>query len=98
MAPDDGVRCLWRAAPGSPICGKTFHDPTVLYEHVVSVHIKTLAKGANGFRCGWEHCPRESDGKDGFPQRSKIERHMQTHIGREFFTPGVVQESLLKLI
>lgn len=83
-APDWENRCLWCDDIGSEVCGKTFADAGELFAHVNAVHIKQLSKGPRGFRCGWENCRREDDGKDGFPQRSKIERHMQTHIERKF--------------
>lgn len=83
-SPDWENRCLWCDDAGSGVCGRTFGDPGELFAHVNAVHIKHLTKGPKGFRCGWENCRREDDGKDGFPQRSKIERHMQTHIERKF--------------
>ena len=76
-------KCLWCHDLGSEPCGKIFADAGELFTHVNTAHIKHLVKGPKGFRCGWETCRREDDGKDGFPQRSKIERHMQTHIERK---------------
>lgn len=93
MAPDWENKCLWCDDLGSEMCGKTFSDPGELFAHVNAAHIKHLVKGPRGFRCGWENCRREDDGKDGFPQRSKIERHMQTHIERKFGKPAPIIQS-----
>ncbi|KAK1757646.1 zinc-responsive transcriptional regulator ZAP1 [Echria macrotheca] len=73
-------RCLWREGCGSELCGEGFGSPEELFSHTASVHIKNATKGDQGFRCGWDDCPRSKPDAAGFPQRSKIERHMQTHI------------------
>ncbi|KAL1882732.1 hypothetical protein VTK73DRAFT_1252 [Phialemonium thermophilum] len=98
-------RCLWCDEVGSEVCGLCFSTPSELFSHVNSAHIKHLTKGPKGFRCGWENCRREDDGKDGFPQRSKIERHMQTHIehkphscehcGKKFSAKQALKQHLL---
>jgi uncharacterized Zn-finger protein len=79
-------RCLWCSNEGSEPCGRVFADAEGLHSHVRDEHIKTMEKqGSDGFVCCWEGCRRDEGGKKGFPQRSKIERHMQTHIGRKPF-------------
>lgn len=83
MAPDEEHRCLWREEGSAEICGHMFADAEDLFKHASETHIKHAQKGAQGFRCGWDDCPRSDVGAAGFPQRSKIERHMQTHIGRQ---------------
>ncbi|KAK0737620.1 hypothetical protein B0T21DRAFT_331867 [Apiosordaria backusii] len=92
-SPDDDVkmeaneehRCLWREEGSSEICGFVFDDAEALFRHASNCHIKHAQKrpGDQGFRCGWDDCPRSAPGASGFPQRSKIERHMQTHIGHK---------------
>lgn len=74
-------RCLWCCQEGGSPCGRIFNDSEALFDHVNTEHIQKLDKGPKGFLCCWENCKRLGDGKDGFPQRSKIERHMHTHIG-----------------
>ncbi|KAK4159177.1 zinc-responsive transcriptional regulator ZAP1 [Cladorrhinum sp. PSN259] len=76
-------RCLWREEGSKEICGLVFSDAEALFRHASNSHIKHAQKGAQGFRCGWDDCPRSEQGQIGFPQRSKIERHMQTHIGHK---------------
>lgn len=76
-------RCLWREEGGGDICGQIFPGPEELFNHASNAHIKNAKKGNQGFRCGWQECPRSDAGAAGFPQRSKIERHMQTHIDRK---------------
>ncbi|KAK3693850.1 hypothetical protein B0T22DRAFT_53353 [Podospora appendiculata] len=80
---DHGHTCLWREDGSSDICGEVFTDPGELFTHTVNNHIRCATKGTEGFRCAWKDCPRSEAGAPGFPQRSKIERHMQTHIGHK---------------
>ncbi|KAK4237864.1 hypothetical protein C8A03DRAFT_15633 [Achaetomium macrosporum] len=83
LGTDEEHRCLWRDEGSDTICGQTFADAEELFRHAAENHIKHAQKGAQGFRCGWDDCPRSEPGAAGFPQRSKIERHMQTHIGHK---------------
>jgi hypothetical protein len=76
-------RCVWCSPETGERCGQTFPDSEALFTHVNMEHIQKLEKGTHGFLCYWENCKRRGDGKEGFPQRSKIERHMHTHIGRK---------------
>jgi hypothetical protein len=73
--------CQWRSNPQSSICNMIFANDEELFQHIKDCHIRTLQKGENGFHCGWQGCSREDRNASGFPQRSKIERHMQTHAG-----------------
>jgi hypothetical protein len=79
---DDEHRCLWRDEGRPNVCGLVFANAEDLFKHASEAHVKHAQKGAQGFRCGWDDCPRSDPNAPGFPQRSKIERHMQTHIGR----------------
>ncbi|KAK4218735.1 zinc-responsive transcriptional regulator ZAP1 [Rhypophila decipiens] len=83
MEADREHRCLWRENPTADVCGQIFADSGELFDHSVNRHIKHAVKGPDGFSCGWLGCPRSAQGASGFPQRSKIERHMQTHIGHK---------------
>ncbi|AEO65319.1 802a66bf-5cae-41d6-8ece-0c121a15adf9 [Thermothielavioides terrestris] len=83
LGAEEEHRCLWRDEATSAICGQIFSDAEELFRHASEAHIKHAPKGAQGFRCGWNDCPRSEPGAAGFPQRSKIERHMQTHIGHK---------------
>ncbi|KAK3996842.1 putative zinc-responsive transcriptional regulator [Cladorrhinum sp. PSN332] len=83
MTPGEEHRCMWREEGSREICGLLFSDAEALFKHASNSHIKHAQKGAQGFRCGWDDCPRSEPGQVGFPQRSKIERHMQTHIGHK---------------
>jgi uncharacterized C2H2 Zn-finger protein len=83
LAAEEEHRCLWREEGSSSICGQLFEDSEELFKHASETHIKHAQKGVQGFRCGWDDCPRSETGATGFPQRSKIERHMQTHIGHK---------------
>lgn len=77
-------QCLWCNPETGERCGRIFQDSEALFAHVNEEHIQKLEKGTHGFLCQWENCKRRGDGKEGFPQRSKIERHMHTHIGRKY--------------
>ncbi|EAA36236.3 zinc finger protein [Neurospora crassa OR74A] len=79
---NDEHKCLWREDSGK-LCAQTFTEAGDLFDHVSNVHIKHASKGNYGFLCAWDDCPRSHPGVHGFPQRSKIERHMQTHIGHK---------------
>jgi len=78
-------RCFWREEGLRGVCDELFSTPEELFNHASTVHIKNAKKGDQGFRCGWDDCPRSKAGASGFPQRSKIERHMQTHIDRKSY-------------
>jgi hypothetical protein len=71
--------CMWEVSQGA-VCGCTFQDDTELQTHIQSVHTARLRK-SDGFYCMWKGCARRNTGKDGFAQRSKLDRHMQSHTG-----------------
>ncbi|GAB1311279.1 zinc-finger protein [Madurella fahalii] len=83
LGTDEEHKCLWKEEGSPDVCGQVFPDAEELFRHASEIHIKHAQKGAQGFRCGWDDCPRSEAGAAGFPQRSKIERHMQTHIGHK---------------
>ena len=73
-----GSQCLWRLGPGGPLCGIVFSSAAELQEHVRKHHTSELEKTKeNTFSCGWLDCRR--CGQSGFPQKSKLERHLQVH-------------------
>jgi hypothetical protein len=76
----DGI-CSWRDPDSKDRCGRHFADEKELHEHVLKSHIRNLEKGDQGYICCWQDCKRSCGEKPGFSQRSKIERHMQTHVG-----------------
>ncbi|KAJ9142152.1 Zinc-responsive transcriptional regulator ZAP1 [Pleurostoma richardsiae] len=82
MTPGDEYKCFWcDSSDKIDICGIVFRNADELHEHVIQSHVKNLERKDTGFSCGWQQCRRGAQGKKGFPQRSKIERHMQTHTG-----------------
>lgn len=83
LQPGDEFRCFWCDSTDGVPCCQEFHNAEELHQHVIADHVSNLDKGPDGFCCGWEKCRRGEDGRAGFPQRSKIERHMQTHTGSQ---------------
>ncbi|KAK1988689.1 zinc-responsiveness transcriptional activator [Colletotrichum cereale] len=69
--------CKWHNEEGGSICGLVFQDDEGLQNHCREQHLKNLSKTDNGFRCQWEGCSRDGQ----FTQKSKLERHLQTHTG-----------------
>jgi len=67
-------------------CGLAFSSAEELHNHVVQSHFVNMKKDAEDkFCCGWKDCSRSSKrGGQGFPQRSKIERHIQTHTASKY--------------
>ncbi|TLD13516.1 uncharacterized protein PgNI_04881 [Pyricularia grisea] len=86
--PPDPNTCLWLDDMGIP-CGHVFEDASQLNRHVIEEHLRYLQKEHNEYLCRWMGCKRQSKSeKRGFPQKSKIERHLQTHTGdRPFACP-----------
>lgn len=71
--------CLW-ILDGSEkaICHKKFNNSKELDAHCRNDHIRDMSKSdGSGFRCRWEGCKRASS----FPQRGKLNRHLQVHTG-----------------
>ena len=74
--------CKWREDSGRA-CGQHFDDSEGLHQHVVT-HSRNLKKAGAGHRCRWAGCTRAEGPKGCFPQRTKLERHLQTHTGCKF--------------
>jgi hypothetical protein len=72
--------CKWLCEDGI-LCSKTFGDNKELQDHCKNEHVKNLKKGENGFCCTWYGCIRPGP----FSQKSKLERHMQTHTGCKLY-------------
>jgi hypothetical protein len=73
--------CKWQVRLQG-ICGHVLGDEEALHNHVTTAHLSDLTK-KEGYLCRWLGCRRvEKDPKaQTFPQRGKLERHMQTHTG-----------------
>lgn len=69
--------CKWHKEDDGQVCGMTFLNDEELQTHCREQHLKTLCKTEKGFECRWEECAR----KENFTQKSKLERHLQTHTG-----------------
>ncbi|OHW92961.1 zinc-responsiveness transcriptional activator [Colletotrichum incanum] len=69
--------CKWHKEAGGQVCGLVFQDDEGLQNHCREQHLKNLNKTDNGFKCRWEGCSRDGH----FTQKSKLERHLQTHTG-----------------
>lgn len=68
--------CHWKIADGK-ICGMQFKDANDLHTHTKNDHLKVMTRQHPGFRCQWDNCTRTNV----FGQKSKLERHIQTHTG-----------------
>ncbi|KAI9761417.1 MAG: pumilio domain member 6 [Chaenotheca gracillima] len=74
--------CRWidHGAEGAKIettCGKTFKTAEELHLHVRIAHQSSMT-AKSGYRCNWEDCSRDGGS---FPQKSKLDRHLQVHTG-----------------
>ncbi|CAM1506761.1 Fc.00g064020.m01.CDS01 [Cosmosporella sp. VM-42] len=76
MGVENQFTCCW-VGPTGRVCGKQLENDEQLQNHCKSEHLMDLAKIADGYRCGWQGCKRTTT----FSQKSKLERHMQTHTG-----------------
>lgn len=78
--------CKWVVSEVDGVCGKAFATDEALHAHCRQAHILPLDKVGDGFPCLWEKCRRQHkpDGKGKFGQKSKLERHLQTHTGCEW--------------
>jgi hypothetical protein len=76
MNEETDFTCKWLCEDGV-LCSKTFGGNKELQDHCKNEHVKHLKKGENGFCCTWYGCIRPGP----FSQKSKLERHMQTHTG-----------------
>lgn len=68
--------CQWKMA-GDKICGMRFKDANDLHTHTKNDHLKDMTRQRPGFCCQWHGCTRTNV----FGQKSKLERHIQTHTG-----------------
>jgi hypothetical protein len=68
--------CQWKMT-GDKICGMRFKDANDLHTHTKNDHLKDMTRQRPGFRCQWDNCTRTNV----FGQKSKLERHIQTHTG-----------------
>ncbi|KAH6997863.1 hypothetical protein BKA56DRAFT_664516 [Ilyonectria sp. MPI-CAGE-AT-0026] len=76
ISADDQFSCRWVVANGD-LCGFKFENHKDLQSHCKEAHLKDLEKATGGFNCSWYACTRRTP----FSQKSKLERHMQTHTG-----------------
>ncbi|KAF5022954.1 hypothetical protein F66182_5020 [Fusarium sp. NRRL 66182] len=68
--------CRWVCDDGV-LCSQKFAGNKELQDHCKNEHVKNLKKGQTGFNCTWYGCIKHGP----FSQKSKLERHMQTHTG-----------------
>lgn len=75
----DNFVCRWKCEHGhnEDGCGKTFPNAAALHEHCKDAHTKCALKEDSQYWCKWDGCHRQ----EGFTQRAKLERHLQTHSG-----------------
>ena len=73
---DNQFMCRWTLANGD-VCGQILDSNENLQTHCKNEHLGDLAKTETGYSCGWHGCRRVTN----FTQKSKLERHMQTHTG-----------------
>ena len=69
--------CRWSCEHEKNGCGKVFPTAAALHEHCKASHTKCALKEDNQYWCKWDGCHR----LEGFTQRAKLERHLQTHSG-----------------
>lgn len=76
ISADNQFSCRWVVANGD-LCSFKFENHKDLQSHCKEAHLKDLEKASGGFNCSWYACTRRTP----FSQKSKLERHMQTHTG-----------------
>ncbi|CAI0652309.1 unnamed protein product [Colletotrichum noveboracense] len=81
--------CKWKVSDDQ-ICGLRLPNDEALQKHCKEIHLSAMAKQAKGFPCLWSTCPRDTT----FNQKSKLERHMQTHTGYKPVKCEVCQAAL----
>ncbi|KAH0434397.1 hypothetical protein CcaCcLH18_05326 [Colletotrichum camelliae] len=74
---DNGQSCLCKWVQDGQICGLRLPSDDALQKHCKEDHLGMMAKEPKGFPCLWSTCPHGTR----FNQKSKLERHMQTHTG-----------------
>jgi hypothetical protein len=82
--PDWDRTCFWRHHATGQECGKKFENSKEVQKHVVDEHVNELKKVNQQYHCGWRDCRRSDPTKQGFPQKSKLIRHLQAHVGCGF--------------
>lgn len=82
MSLENEFMCRW-VGPDGVVCGKKLENDEQLQSHCKTEHLADLTKLDTGFECRWDGCKRASC----FTQKSKLERHMQTHTGCTSPTP-----------
>ncbi|PHH54991.1 Zinc finger protein 76 [Ceratocystis fimbriata CBS 114723] len=82
-------RCEW--VHDGNLCAIVFETEEQLNTHLLQDHAKYCERKGSEFACCWESCPRRIDNK-GFGQRSKLERHLQTHSGYKPFRCEICKE------
>lgn len=77
--PKQACQCMWLDDNDIP-CNQWFESAKDLDTHCRQDHVKPMEKSADGgYLCRWQMCPRRN--KDHFPQRGKLNRHLQVHTG-----------------
>jgi hypothetical protein len=74
---DEVYQCCWKDAETEQICNKRFTNSDELDAHCRADHVKMAKKTKDGYMCMWQPCKRT----ECFPQRGKLNRHLQTHTG-----------------
>ncbi|KAH7328680.1 hypothetical protein B0I35DRAFT_404010 [Stachybotrys elegans] len=69
--------CSWSQDGGTTACNMTFESEEKLHKHCLQAHVPSLQKNEGIYWCGWGDCDKTT----GFSQKSKLERHLQTHTG-----------------
>ncbi|KAI9835342.1 MAG: zinc-finger protein [Sclerophora amabilis] len=59
------------------ICGKSFPNAELLHQHVRDAHVCNMTIKTR-YQCKWHSCGRAGEP---FPQKSKLDRHLQVHTG-----------------
>lgn len=77
--PKAPCQCMWLDDKTELPCNKWFDCARALDEHCRQDHVKPMERSEGGYRCRWQMCPRRN--KDHFPQRGKLNRHLQVHTG-----------------
>lgn len=84
MGEEDGkFTCQWMSDDGFT-CSAVFSDSDQLQEHCKKAHSGKVVKPQDGYFCRWMGCARTLP----FAQKSKLDRHMQTHTGCEYWILG----------
>jgi hypothetical protein len=69
--------CKWKQDGATSMCGQRFRSEEDLHNHVKTNHLDHCSRTEVGFECKWDSCQRDKP----FNQKSKLDRHMNTHTG-----------------